>query len=135
MPMFWKPRRKSPPIRSLVGEGVVVLGDLQFRDGLRVDGEVRGNVLAAADSPSLLVVGEKARITGRVAAAHVIVGGELRGPVHCTELLELQPGARLVGEVRYTVLEMHPGALVEGELRPLNSVERPALKLAASNEH
>ena len=133
--MFWKSRRKSPPIGSLVGEGMVVQGDLQFRDGLRVDGEVHGNVVAAGDGPSLLVVGDKARILGKVSAGHLIVNGELRGPVHCTELLELQPRARIVGDVRYATLEMHAGAWVEGELRPLHSAERPALKLAASNDH
>ena len=54
--------------------------------------------------------------------------------MHCTELLELQPKARVVGDIRYETLEMHPGATVEGELKPLKSTEKPALKLAASNE-
>jgi cytoskeletal protein CcmA (bactofilin family) len=64
----------------------------------------------------------------------VIINGEVLGPVVCEELLELQPKARVVGDVRYEVLEMHPGALVEGELKPLKSAEKPALKLAASND-
>ena len=49
-------------------------------------------------------------------------------------MLELQPKARVVGDVRYELLEMHPGALVEGTLKPLKSAEKPALKLAASND-
>jgi cytoskeletal protein CcmA (bactofilin family) len=36
--------------------------------------------------------------------------------------------------VRYEVLEMHPGAMIDGELKPLKSGEKPALKLAASND-
>jgi cytoskeletal protein CcmA (bactofilin family) len=54
--------------------------------------------------------------------------------VHSTELLELQPKARIVGNVRYEVLEMHQGALIDGELRPLKAVDKPALILAASND-
>jgi cytoskeletal protein CcmA (bactofilin family) len=69
-----------------------------------------------------------------VLASHVIINGEVRGPVHCTEMLELQPKARVTGDVRYEMLEMHPGSLVEGELKPLKSAEKPALKLAASND-
>ena len=38
------------------------------------------------------------------------------------------------GDVRYEVLEMHPGAMIDGELKPLKSAEKPALKLAASND-
>jgi cytoskeletal protein CcmA (bactofilin family) len=69
-----------------------------------------------------------------VAASHVIISGEVRGPVHSTDMLELQPKARVTGDVRYELLEMHPGAMVDGELKPLKAAEKPALKLAASND-
>lgn len=131
---MWFAKRKSPPIRSLVGEGTVLRGDVAFADGLRVDGEVHGNV-AATTAASLLVISEKARVHGEVRAGHVIINGEVMGPVHASELLELQPKARVTGDIRYELLEMHQGALVDGELRPLKSVDRPALVLAASNEH
>lgn len=131
---MWLGKPKAPPIRSLIGEGVRIQGSLHFSDGLRIDGEVNGDVIAGGEGRSILVISEKARITGRVQAAHVIVNGEVRGPLQCTELLELQPKARVSGDVRYEVLEMHPGAQVEGELRPLKAAEKPALKLAASND-
>ena len=124
-------KKRPPPIRSLVGEGMLVQGDLRFSEGLRIDGEVQGHVSAEAGSPSLVVVSENARVHGSVTAAHVIVNGEVLGPVISTELLELQPKARVVGEVRYEVLEMHHGAQVEGELRSLKTADAPALKLAA----
>ena len=127
-------KKKPPPIRSLVGEGMTVQGNLRFTDGLRIDGEVRGDVIADGEGRSILVISDNARVTGRVSAAHVIISGEVRGPLHCTEMLELQPKARVLGDVRYEMLEMHPGASVEGELKPLKSAEKPALKLAASNE-
>ncbi len=127
-------KKKPPPIRSLVGEGTVVNGDVRFLEGLRIDGQVNGDVVAEGDGRSILVISDNALVQGRVFASHVIINGEVRGPLHCTDLLELQPKARVVGDVRYELLEMHPGAQVEGELKPLKSVEKPALKLAASNE-
>ncbi|MFO1326994.1 MAG: polymer-forming cytoskeletal protein [Rubrivivax sp.] len=130
---MWFNKRKPPPIRTLVGEGTVMHGNIGFADGLRVDGEVHGNVIATTPS-SLVVVSENARVHGEVKAGHVIINGEVRGPVHSTELLELQPKARVIGDVRYELLEMHQGALIDGELRPLKSAERPALVLAASND-
>ena len=128
-------RKKSPPIRSLIGEGTVVNGPVRFTDGLRIDGEVQGDVLAAADGATLVVISDKARVSGMVKAAHVIINGTVTGPVESGTLLELQPSARVTGIVRYELLEMHPGALIDGELRPLKNADRPALKLAASNEH
>jgi cytoskeletal protein CcmA (bactofilin family) len=132
--MFWLGKKKPPPIRTLVGEGTVLHGHVRFVDGLRVDGEIHGDVTAEGDGRSILVVSENARILGKVKAGHVIINGEVRGPVLCDELLELQPRASVVGDVRYEVLEMHPGAVVEGDLRPLRSAEKPTLVLAASNE-
>ncbi|MFZ2652742.1 MAG: polymer-forming cytoskeletal protein [Burkholderiaceae bacterium] len=127
--MFGK--KTQPPIGTLIGEGTVIRGELRFSDGLRIDGEIIGDVIAAGDQPSILVISEKARVTGKVKAGHVIINGLIMGPVHSEELLELQPKASIVGDVRYEVLEMHQGAMIDGELKPLKSEDRPALKLAA----
>jgi cytoskeletal protein CcmA (bactofilin family) len=126
-------KKKQPPIRTLVGEGTLIQGEIRFTEGLRIDGEVQGDVTAVGDGPSILVISEKARVTGKVTGGHVIINGAVNGPVQSRDLLELQPRAVIVGDVRYEVLEMHQGATIDGELRPIGSAEKPALKLAASN--
>ncbi len=131
---MWGFLKKQPPIRSLIGEGTVVHGEIRFSDGLRIDGEVHGDILAAGDEPNILVISEKARVLGKVNAGHVIINGSVIGPVQSDELLEIQPKARIDGDVRYEALEMHQGATIDGELRALKTAEeRPALKLAASS--
>jgi cytoskeletal protein CcmA (bactofilin family) len=130
--MFGK--RKQPPIRTLIGEGTVIRGELRFSEGLRIDGEVDGDVVAQTEAGSILVISEKARVTGKVSAGHVIINGSVVGPVHSTALLELQPKASIVGDVSYEALEMHQGATIDGELRPIKAGEKSPLKLAASNE-
>lgn len=130
---MWFNRKKQPPIRTLIGEGTVLHGNIDFNEGLRIDGEVQGDVKADS-AHSILVISENARVHGKVRAGHVIINGEVRGPVHSDELLELQPKARVVGDVRYEILEMHQGASVDGQLKPLKATDKPALKLAASNE-
>ncbi len=126
--------KKQPAIRSLVGEGTRLQGELQFTDGLRIDGEIVGDVIAAGGR-SIVVISEKARVQGRVKASHVIINGTIEGPVESDELLELQPKARIVGDVHYASLEMHQGATIDGELHPMIPAEaKPALKLAAAND-
>ncbi len=126
-------QKKQPPIRTLIGDGSTIRGELRFEDGLRIDGEVIGDVVADGERRSILVVSEKARVTGRIKAGHIIINGTVVGPVTADDLLELQPKAQITGDVTYEVLEMHQGATVRGELRPLQEAEKPALKLAASN--
>lgn len=126
-------KRKQPPIRTLIGEGTVIRGELRFNEGLRIDGEILGDVVAMDGARNILVISEKARVTGKVKAGHVIINGHVTGPVQSDELLELQPKAVIVGHVTYQMLEMHQGATIDGDLHPMQGDDKPALKLAAAN--
>lgn len=131
--MFGK--KKQPPIKSLIAQGTCIEGNLKFTDGLRIDGEVIGDIRAVEGSASILVISESACVTGQIYADHVIINGRVMGPVHASELLELQPKAKIAGDVSYKALEMHQGAVIFGQLRPTSQEieEKPILKLAASN--
>jgi cytoskeletal protein CcmA (bactofilin family) len=130
--MFGK--KKEPPIKSLIAQGSRIEGNLIFTDGLRVDGEVAGDIRANAEQPSILVISELARVSGQIHADHVIINGTVNGPVHANDLLELQPKARINGDVHYKALEIHQGAVISGQMRPMDQVEeKPLLKLAANN--
>lgn len=130
--MFGK--KAQPPIKSLIAQGSRIEGHFGFTDGLRVDGEVLGNIRANPERPSILVISESAGVHGEIHADHVIINGAVRGPVHADELLELQPNARIEGDVYYKALEMHQGAVISGQLKPmLMGDEKPMLKLAARN--
>jgi len=131
--MFGKRKSTVGPIESLIGAGTLVQGDIRFKGGLRVDGEVRGSVVPEDGTPSLLVLSERGRIEGSVRATHLVVNGCIEGPVQSDELLELQPKARITGAIRYQALEMHHGAVIDGTLTHLET-DRPSLKLATSNE-
>jgi cytoskeletal protein CcmA (bactofilin family) len=134
--MFGK--KTQPPIKSLIAQGTRIEGNMKFTEGLRVDGEVYGDIQAVVeDSGSMLVISEASVVQGAIQADHVIINGTVRGPVHARELLELQPKARIEGDVSYVALEMHQGATISGQLRPLvangavGEEEKPLLKLAA----
>jgi len=79
--MFRKqPSKPQNRIDSLIGVGTKIEGNINFTGGLRVDGEVVGNVTAVSDEPSTLVLSEKARIEGEISVSHLVVNGEITGP-------------------------------------------------------
>ncbi len=127
-------RKDKNTIDSLIGISTKIEGNLHFKGGLRIDGHVKGNVIADPDVSSMLVISEQATIDGEVRAAHIVVNGEINGPVFSSELLELQTKARISGDVHYKALEMMNGALVTGKLAHEQVVEA-VLKLAASNSN
>lgn len=129
-------KKKQPNIKSLIAEGTCINGNISFADGLRIDGEVIGDIRSSDQhGSSLLVISETARVQGTVLADHIIVNGTVKGPLYAQHMLELQPKARIEGDVQYAALEMHQGALITGQLRPLfEGEEKPTLKLASNNQ-
>ncbi len=71
----------------------------RFGGGLRIDGQVHGNVIAAEGEPGTLVVSEQARIDGEIRVSHVVINGTVNGPVNVDDHLELQAKARVAGDV------------------------------------
>jgi cytoskeletal protein CcmA (bactofilin family) len=116
-------------IDSLIGMSTKIEGNLFFKGGLRIDGHVKGSIIAEPGDTSMLVISEQAKVEGEIRVAHLVVNGEIVGPVYSSELLELQPKARITGDVYYKALEMHGGALVCGKLTH-DQVGEQVLKLA-----
>lgn len=132
--MFGKTAKPNGKIDSLIGAGTTIEGNVVFSGGLRIDGEVRGNVSASGDAQSTLVISEQARIDGEVSVSHLVVNGTVNGPIRSDGFLELQPRARVTGDVEYSSIEMHLGAIVQGRLVHQGGTAKSVeLKLAASH--
>ena len=116
--MFGKSKDHSPMKRidSLIGTGTTLTGNIVFTGGLRIDGTVVGNVHASNGEASTLVISEQAKVAGEIRVSHLVINGEVQGPVYASDYLELQPKAKVKGDIHYARLEMHVGAAVEGRL-------------------
>jgi cytoskeletal protein CcmA (bactofilin family) len=130
--MFGAKRAIPKTIGTLVGNGTTIEGTVAYAGGLRIDGTVKGDVRCANGDPGMVIVSELGSVIGEVHAAHLVVSGRIEGPVYVSDALELQPKARVCGDVHYRALEIHNGAVVEGRLIHDVAESRPALKLATS---
>ena len=107
---------KATKIDSLIGRQTELHGDIRFSGGLHVDGVIKGNVIAEADKPSILTLSEHGTIEGEVKVPNVVLNGVVLGDVHANEHIELEPNARVTGNVYYSLIEMEMGAEVNGNL-------------------
>lgn len=116
--MFGSKGNNKPQNRidCLIGAGTTIEGSITFTGGLRVDGRVRGDVIAAEGQPGTLVLSEHAQIEGEIRVSHVVLNGTVVGPVHAAEYVELQAKANVTGDVYYKTLEIQLGAVVQGRL-------------------
>jgi len=115
--------RNNAQIDTLIGGSTELRGDVHFKDGLHIDGVVKGNVIAEGEH-SMLTMSEQGRIEGEVRVRNIVLNGEVVGDVYASEHIELAPAARVTGNVYYNLIEMAMGAEVNGKL--VHRAEMPA---------
>ena len=103
-------------LASLLAHDTCVRGDVQFAGGLRIDGQVDGNVLGKPEGRGLLVLSEKGVIVGTVKVYDAVINGRVEGDLEVEHFLELQAGARVTGNITYRTLKLDCGATVDGKL-------------------
>jgi len=107
---------RSSKIETLIGQGIVITGDLKFNGGLHLDGKIVGNVTAEDGSRSVLIISDQGFIEGDVHVSYAVINGTVKGNVYATEKLELSGHASITGNVHYNILEMVSGAEVNGSM-------------------
>ncbi len=123
--MFNRKHGKPPNrIDTLIGAGSVIQGNISFSGGMRIDGEVNGNIVAIPGKPSTLVLSEQGCVNGDVSVTHLVINGSICGTVTASEFLELHAKARVTGDVNYKILEIQVGAVLEGRLINMNATDQ-----------
>ena len=114
--MFEKIGRPHNQIDSLIGVDTHIEGNIIFSGGVRIDGRVTGNITGLNDMPSTLVLSDQAVVEGVIHVSHAVINGTVVGTIKVTEYVELQPKAKVCGDVHYKGMEIHLGASVQGML-------------------
>jgi cytoskeletal protein CcmA (bactofilin family) len=109
-------KSKAPKIATVIGAGTKIHGDIEFSDGLHIDGVIKGNVMAEQGTDSALTLSENGTIEGEVRVCNIVINGRVTGDVYGSQRVELAPDARVNGTVYYNLLEMAMGAEINGQL-------------------
>ncbi|ADJ28822.1 bactofilin family protein [Nitrosococcus watsonii] len=130
-------RKKKSKCRAqldtLIGQHTRLIGDITFSGGLRVEGHVKGDIIAE-DEDSLLIISQDGSIEGNVKAPYIILNGSVTGDIHASEHIELAYQAQIHGDLYYYLIEIAIGAKINGNLIHLEENQIPRLKLAAESE-
>jgi cytoskeletal protein CcmA (bactofilin family) len=122
----------EPGPRSVIGNDLKILGQglkIISQGTLQIDGEVEGDVGGAE-----VIIGEKGRVTGTVAAERVVVRGHISGVIRGVTVA-LQASSKVEGDIHHMSLAIEQGAEFDGRCRrpadanELNlNLEAPAIK-------
>jgi cytoskeletal protein CcmA (bactofilin family) len=114
---------KTPPqrrpgnadgLKSVIGNDLKIIGQglkIISQGTLQVDGEIEGDVGGVE-----VIIGEKGKVTGTVAAERVIVRGTISGIIRGATVT-LQASSHVDGDVHHLSLAIEQGAVFEGRCR------------------
>lgn len=117
------PRVVIDQFSSLISGNLSLVGDMEFEEGLKVSGAIRGNVCHKPGTHSLLALSADGRIEGNVSSYDALIDGTIIGDLVVEHLLELHSNARVCGNIRYRQLSMENGAVIDGTLNRMGDDE------------
>lgn len=104
--------KNTETISTLLGAGTSVEGTLEFRDTIRLDGQVRGKIISPSGT---LIIGEKALIEAEVSVGTVIIKGTVNGRVEAQDRVEIYAPARVNGDVVTPSIAIDAGVVFNGQ--------------------
>ena len=86
-------------------------GDINTKAGVRIDGSVKGNVVAAGN----VVIGSEGQVEGQVSGRDINIAGSVTGNVASTATVQLLSGATLLGDLEALSVAIEEGATFRGK--------------------
>lgn len=108
-------------LNGFMDEGTEFLGELRFRDTLRIDGHLKGKIV----SDNTLIVGESGHVEADIDCGVVSIRGTVLGRVHGRQRIELLAGSKVQATLVSPKLVIEDGAFFQGDCEMM-----PAAKLA-----
>ncbi|MBP1712946.1 MAG: hypothetical protein H6Q42_1149 [Deltaproteobacteria bacterium] len=107
--------RREKQTLSFVGEGITVIGSMDFGDGeVRLDGRLEGKILGHGT----LIIGEKGSLQGEVDVGALVLHGRVDGIVVASDSIRITRTGRLCGRLYAVRFVMEEGGIFEGESEP-----------------
>jgi cytoskeletal protein CcmA (bactofilin family) len=108
-------------LRSFLGEGTDINGEVRFTEIMRVDASISGNI--TSDSGSLMVM-EKGRIKATIQSGSVEVSGIVEGTITAKTSVKIHSTGRVYGDIYTPALIIEHGAVFDGKCHMLNGKDQ-----------
>ena len=104
---------------SRISQGAAIHGDLSSSTDIRVDGQVDGSLF----SEGKVVVGESARLSGKLFGTTVDFWGKMDGDVFVSDTLSLKSSSVVNGNIHVRRIQVEMGAQINGSFKMITEQE------------
>lgn len=112
---------------TIIGAGTVITGNLVSNGDIRIDGTLKGNLLAKAK----VLIGAEGAVEGDIDGKQADILGKVTGKIKVSDLLHLHGKAVIDGDICAAKLQIEPSVSFNGQCQMGANVvelvkERPA---------
>ncbi len=118
-------------LRSFLGEGTEISGEIKFSEIMRVDANLSGTI--TSDSGSLLIM-EKGRVKATIQAGIVEISGIVEGTVTAKNSVKIHSTGRVYGDIFTPALIIEHGAVFDGKCHMLDNKNSAVRDFAKSDQ-
>jgi cytoskeletal protein CcmA (bactofilin family) len=108
-------------LRTLLGEGTSLTGEVTFTEVMKVDCRVSGKI--SSDDGSL-IVSENGEVQADIDAGFVEVIGLVEGRINAKYKIDIRPGGRVYGDIITPALSIEQGAIFDGKCHMIDDKQR-----------
>ncbi len=111
---------------SFLSESCELKGNLHVKGGIRIDGQISGNLICG----STIYVGETAKIEAEIVTKSIVSGGSIIGNITAEDTVQINSPGSIEGEIRTCHLGIEKEVYFNGKCQLLSPKEnkRPELK-------
>jgi cytoskeletal protein CcmA (bactofilin family) len=130
-PPYVNSAEEPTDLRSFLGEGVEITGEVRFSEIMRVDSNISGTIVS--DSGSLLIM-EKGCIKATVQVGAVEVSGIVEGTITAKNSVKIHSTGRVYGDIYTPALIIEHGAVFDGKCHMLENKNNVTKDFAVSEQ-
>lgn len=103
-------------ISAFLGKESVFEGKMSFQGVFRLEGRFQGEIFDSG----ILIVGESAKVIGKIGVHSIIINGHVEGEIIAQERVEIHSTGQFYGTLYTPVLIVNEGGILEGQCQMRN---------------
>ena len=110
-------QNKEGEVKTILGKGTKIKGDIITKGSLRIEGELEGQIKSKGD----IFIGEEGVVRSGIEGKKVVIAGKVKGNITAKEKLELLSSGNIIGDITTNLLKIEEGATFVGSSKMVNN--------------
>jgi cytoskeletal protein CcmA (bactofilin family) len=105
---------------TFLGRETKFHGKLQFQGSVRIDGYLKGEIVADGN----LIIGDEALVEADIHVSYASISGEVHGNIIADQRVDIQAPARVFGNIHAPAVVIGEGVIFEGHTKMYQALDR-----------